>query len=156
MMLSTLLTEAIGNNVTCYKTVAESDIMLFAGITGDFSPNHTDEVAMAKTAYGGRIAHGALLVGYMSRASTLMAEICPHLMKTHYPVSVGYDRVRFLRGVRIGDTLTINYRIAEVDVVKARSLAAVDMKNQKDEVCAVATHIMSWLARDPTAQGNSQ
>jgi 3-hydroxybutyryl-CoA dehydratase len=145
-----LLNQTIGITVTCAKTVAESDVMLFAGITGDFSPNHVDEAAMANTAYGGRIAHGALLVGYMSRASTLIADACPDLMRSHYPVSLGYDRVRFLRGVRIGDTLTIGYRIAEVDVSKARTIAMVEMKNQRDELCAAATHIMTWLARTPT------
>ena len=40
---------AIGTNVSCSKTVSESDIYLFAGITGDFSPNHVDEAAMSKT-----------------------------------------------------------------------------------------------------------
>jgi 3-hydroxybutyryl-CoA dehydratase len=138
---------AIGAQVTCSKTVAESDVLLFAGITGDFSPNHVDEEAMAKTAYGGRIAHGALLVGYMSRASTLIGDLCPSLMATHYPVSLGYDRVRFLKGVRIGDTVTIAYRIASVDAVKSRSVAEVEMKNQRDETVAVASHIMTWIAR---------
>ena len=71
----------IGASVTCAKTVAESDVYLFAGITGDLSPNHVDEVAMAGTRYGGRIAHGALLVGYMSRASTMIGDKCEALMR---------------------------------------------------------------------------
>lgn len=131
----------------CRKTVAESDVLLFAGITGDFSPNHIDEEAMAKTAYGGRIAHGALLVGYMSRASTLIGDKCPELMATHYPVSLGYDRVRFLKGVRIGDTVTIDYEITSIDAGKSRTIAAIDMKNQKGERVAVAMHMMTWIAR---------
>jgi 3-hydroxybutyryl-CoA dehydratase len=146
-MTASALNTAIGAQVSCSKTVAESDVLLFAGITGDFSPNHVDEEAMAKTAYGGRIAHGALLVGYMSRASTLIGDKCPLLMATHYPVSLGYDRVRFLKGVRIGDTVTITYRVASVDGGKSRSIAEVEMKNQRDETVAVATHIMSWIAR---------
>ena len=141
------LNQAIGAEVTCAKTVAESDVMLFAGITGDFSDNHVNEQAMAKTAYGGRIAHGALLVGYMSRASTLITDKCPDLMASHCPVSLGYDRVRFLRGVRIGDTLTISYRIASVDAAKSRTAATVEMTNQRGETCAAATHIMTWIAR---------
>ena len=136
-----------GAQVSCSKTVAESDVTLFAGITGDFSPNHIDEEAMAKTTYGGRIAHGALLVGYMSRASTLIGDRCPELMATHYPVSLGYDRVRFLKGVRIGDTVTINYVIADTDSAKSRTIANVEMKNQRDELVAAATHIMTWISR---------
>ena len=46
----------IGRTVTVSKTVSESDVYLFAGITGDFSPNHTDEAYMRKTRYGRRIA----------------------------------------------------------------------------------------------------
>ena len=51
--------ETIGASVTCAKTVGESDVYLFAGITGDFSPNHVDEVAMAgrNMAGGSRMGH---------------------------------------------------------------------------------------------------
>ena len=149
MTLAELLQDCIGKEVRCSKTVAESDVLLFAGITGDFSPNHVDEEAMRRTPYGGRIAHGALLVGYMSRASTLIGDLCGTLMQTHYPVSLGYDRVRILKGVRIGDTVTIDYRMADIDAAKARTLASVTMTNQRGETVAVATHIMSWLARTP-------
>ena len=45
------------------KTVGETDVYMFAGITGDLPPNHVDESFMQKTVYGGRIAHGALLTG---------------------------------------------------------------------------------------------
>jgi acyl dehydratase len=147
MSFASHLKASIGTETVCAKTVAESDVMLFAGITGDFSDNHVNEQVMANTVYGGRIAHGALLVGYMSRASTMIADKCTDLMATHYPVSLGYDRVRFLRGVRIGDTLTIRYRIASADVVKSRTIAAIEMKNQRGEICAAATHIMTWIAR---------
>lgn len=139
--------QALGQQVSCAKTVGESDVYLFAGITGDLSPNHVDEEMMSKTAYGGRIAHGALLVGYMSRASTLIAERCTALMAEHYPVSLGYDRIRFLAGVRIGDTITIDYRIDAVDAAKMRTSAAVTIHTQKGDCCAVATHVMRWLKR---------
>ncbi len=147
MTIAQLLKDCIGQEVTCSKTVGESDVLLFAGITGDFSRNHVDEEAMKKTSYGGRIAHGALLVGYMSRASSMIAEQCLSLMQSYYPVSLGYDRVRFLVGVRIGDTITIHYRISEIDATKARTLASVTMINQRGDTVAAATHVMSWLAR---------
>ena len=138
----------IGASVTCAKTVAESDIYLFAGITGDLSPNHVDEAAMAGTRYGGRIAHGALLVGYMSRASTLIGDKCEMLMREHYPVSLGYDRVRFIEAVKIGDTITITYRIVTADAERMRTVADVSLENQAGVVCAVASHIMRWLKRE--------
>jgi 3-hydroxybutyryl-CoA dehydratase len=139
--------ETIGASVTCAKTVGESDVYLFAGITGDLSPNHVDEVAMAGTQYGGRIAHGALLVGYMSRASTMIADKCEALMRGHYPVSLGYDRVRFLEAVKIGDTITITYRIVSADSERMRTVADVNLHNQAGTLCAVASHIMRWLRR---------
>src|SRR3989442_13157145 len=46
----------IGRRVTFSKTISESDVYLFAGITGDLSPNHVDEEYMRKTPYGRRIA----------------------------------------------------------------------------------------------------
>ena len=138
---------AVGASVTCAKTVGESDVYLFAGITGDLSPNHVDEQAMKATQYGGRIAHGALLVGYMSRASTMIGDECEALMRGHYPVSLGYDRVRFLEAVKIGDTITITYRIASADAARMRTVAEVNLHNQHGTLCAVATHIMRWLKR---------
>lgn len=127
----------LGRKVAVRKTIGESDVYLFAGITGDFSPNHVDEDAMRATRYGGRIAHGALLVGYMSRAST---EVCAGLSGTI--VSYGYDRIRFPAAARIGDTVTVTYEIVERDEADLRTLARVTCTNQRGEVVAAATHIL--------------
>jgi 3-hydroxybutyryl-CoA dehydratase len=140
------VTQAIGVSTTFRKTVSESDVYLFAGITGDFSPNHVDEAFMKTTPYGGRIAHGALLVGYMSGCSTDIVEKCVSLT-AYQPVSLGYDRIRFLKGVLIGDTIQLDYKIASVDEAKSRTIAEVTIVNQHGEMCAVATHIMTWLKR---------
>ncbi len=136
---------AIGTATHFSRTVAESDIYLFAGLTGDFSPNHLDEQFMAKTTYGRRIAHGALLVGFMSRASTMITDGCGRLSEACYPVSLGYDRIRFLKPVFIGDTITVAYTITAAAVGTMRTTAEIQLKNQSDEVCAVATHIMKWF-----------
>jgi 3-hydroxybutyryl-CoA dehydratase len=140
------VTQAIGVSTTFRKTVSESDVYLFAGITGDFSPNHVNEAFMKTTPYGGRIAHGALLVGYMSGCSTDIVEKCVSLT-AYQPVSLGYDRIRFLKGVLIGDTIQLDYKIASVDEAKSRTIAEVTIVNQHGEICAVATHIMTWLKR---------
>ena len=57
---------SIGKVVTVRKTVSETDVYLFAGVSGDFHPNHVDEEYMRGTRYGRRVAHGALLVAFMS------------------------------------------------------------------------------------------
>ena len=143
-----MLENALHTFVSCTKLVSESDVLGFAAITGDFSPNHVDEEFMRKSVYGGRIAHGALLVGYMSHASTLVIDKCGAVNETHFPVSLGYNRVRFLRGVRIGDEVTINYTITSIEAEKLRCTGSIEMKNQRGEMVAVATHILAWIARD--------
>ncbi|MGQ4511523.1 MaoC/PaaZ C-terminal domain-containing protein [Streptomyces sp. DW26H14] len=130
----------VGDEVTFSKTVSESDVYLFAGITGDLSPNHVDEQTMSTTPYGGRIAHGALMVGFMSTTSTRMIE---KLGAT--AVSYGYDRVRFTRPVRFGDTVTVRYRIAEIDPERPRTHADIDVTNQRGETVAVARHTLHFL-----------
>ena len=60
----------VGLRTRVSKTVSESDVYLFAGITGDLDPNHVDEEYCHKTSLGHRVAQGALIVGYTSAAST--------------------------------------------------------------------------------------
>lgn len=127
----------IGRTVTVRKTVGETDVYLFAGISGDFSPNHVDEEYMKATRYGRRIAHGALLVAYMSQASTKMCAGLPGTI-----VSYGYDRIRFPGAVFIGDTVTVTYEIAERDPAARKALSRVICTNQRGEVVAAATHIL--------------
>ena len=142
------VTKTLGLAVTFRKTVSESDVYLFAGITGDLSPNHVDEEFMKSSPYGGRIAHGALLVGYMSGCSTDIVDKCVS-MQTYQPVSLGYDKIRFLNGVRIGDTIQLDYKITSVDEAKNRTIADITIHNQRSELCAVANHIMTWLKKQP-------
>jgi acyl dehydratase len=134
----------IGRMFVFRKTVSESDVYLFAGITGDLSPNHVDEEAMRATRYGGRIAHGALIVGYMSTCSTMAVERARE-SKLGTPVSVGYDRIRFTAPVMIGDTVEISYAIVEYDPERRRSRSEVAVTNQHGTTVAVAVHVMAWV-----------
>jgi 3-hydroxybutyryl-CoA dehydratase len=130
----------VGLRTRVTKTVSESDVYLFAGITGDFDPNHVDEEYTRKTSLGHRVAHGALIVGYTSAASTKILEDFDRPM-----VSVGYDRIRFLKPVYFGDTLTIDYVIESIERERERTIAKIEVKNQKDELVAVLTHIMQLV-----------
>ena len=141
------LNPALGASTPFSKTVSESDVYLFAGITGDFAPNHVDEQFMRKTPYGRRIAHGALLVGYMSTASTKVNSLMAERVPSIFPVSLGYDKVRFLKPVFLGDTITVRYTVDSIDAAKNRTLAKVEVTNEKGELVAVATHLMTWLPR---------
>lgn len=131
-----------GTRVSFAKTVSESDIYLFAGITGDLSPNHVNAEYMKTTPYGSIIAHGALIVGLMSTCST---RVLDHALTSRPAVSYGYDRIRFVKPVRVGDTITVTYEIASQDVETSRTTGTVTATNQHQEVVAVATHILKFL-----------
>ena len=133
----------IGDTTSFTKTVSESDVYQFAGITGDFSPNHVNKAYMEKSSYGRLMAHGALIVGFMSTVST---QIIAHSREAEEtPVSVGYDKVRFLKPVFLGDTITVAYTVSEIDVVRRRSTAGIEVTNQNNELVAVASHILQWV-----------
>ena len=134
----------IGREVTFTKTISESDVYLYAGITGDFSPNHVNQTYMERSAWGRRMAHGALLVGFVSTASTMaIADTRDGAEET--PVAVGMDRVRFLKPVFIGDTVTVSYRIDRFDDTKRRTFAKAKVTNQDGELVAVADHLLQWV-----------
>ena len=138
---------AVGDQVQFAKTVSESDVYLFAGITGDLAPNHVDKEYMRATPYGRRIAHGALLIGFMSTASTMMVERHDGVAQTETPVSLGYDRIRFTAPVFLGDTITVTYTIAEIDPTRRRSRSRIEVTNQQGETVAVAEHILKWVPK---------
>jgi len=140
----------VGDQVQFAKTVGESDVYLFAGITGDLSSNHVNEEVMRRSSYGRRIAHGALLIGFMSTTSTLMIEKSGGVGSEETPVSLGYDRIRFLAPVFIGDTITVTYSIAETDPERRRSRSEIEVTNQDGTLVAVGQHILKWVA-NPTA-----
>jgi acyl dehydratase len=139
----------VGQTYSFAKTVGETDITLFAGITGDFSDTHINEQYMQeKSSIGRRIAHGALTVGYMSTVSTIsIAHIIHREDLTDFPVSAGYDRVRFLKPVILGDTVTCRYTVISVDKERGRSTAKVEVFNQHKELVAVSEHIMRWAKK---------
>jgi 3-hydroxybutyryl-CoA dehydratase len=134
----------VGDTTSFSKTVSESDVYLFAGISGDFAPNHVNKAYMEKSGYGGLIAHGALLVGFMSACSTKMAEKS-RADDSVVGVSLGYDRMRFLAPVYFGDTITVTYTVASIDREKLRATADIKITNQDGTLVAVATHLLKWV-----------
>ena len=137
----------IGREVTFTKTVSESDVYLYAGITGDFSPNHVNQTYMERSVWGRRMAHGMLLVGFVSTASTMaIADTRESTEET--PVAVGMDRLRFLKPVFIGDTVTVTYRIDRFDATKRRTFAKADVTNEDGELVAIADHLLQWVRNE--------
>jgi len=139
---------AVGQSVTFSKTVTETDVVLFAGISGDFAPVHVNQQIMETSVFGQRIAHGALITSFMSTLSTLMVAQAQNAHRQdETPVSLGYDRIRFTAPVFFGDTITLTYTIVTIDPERRRSTAAIEAKNQRDDIVAVATHILKWVGK---------
>ena len=134
----------VGESTTFSKKVSESDVYLFAGITGDLAPNHVNMAYMERSSYGRLMAHGALLVGFMSTASSI-AIANSRDAADETPVSVGYDRIRFIKPVFFGDTITVHYTIVEIILERRRSHADIEITNQDGTLVAVGRHIMQWV-----------
>lgn len=130
----------IGDEVTVSKTVGEVDVYLYAGITGDNFRNHIDEEYMKTTVYGGRIAQGALLIGFMGAASSIWGSRLKCAS-----ASYGYDKVRFIKAVKFGDTITTKYTVVSKDAQTGKSMAEVRCYNQHGEIVAAATHINKFF-----------
>jgi 3-hydroxybutyryl-CoA dehydratase len=135
-----------GDEVTLDREVTEAAVNGFADISGDHSPNHTDEGSMSGSAYKGRIAHGALLVAYMSACSTEIVERVPNVRATETPVSLGYDGIRFIKPVFIGDRLRLKYKVREIDPARRRALSEITITNQAGDTVCVGEHILKWVA----------
>jgi 3-hydroxybutyryl-CoA dehydratase len=141
--MATLDRIKIGTAVEVTRTIAESDVYLFAGITGDDGRNHTDEEYMRTTRYGRRLVQGAYLIGLMSAASVRWAETLD------LPgASYGYERIRFTRPVFIGDTVRVRYEVASMDETRALVRAEATCVNQRGEVVAVGVHLLKFFPEE--------
>ena len=114
------------------RTITEADIVTHAGQTGDFYPHHMDAEWCATQPFGKRMAHGTLI---LSVGIGMMAgEINPEAM------SYGYEKVRFIKPVFIGDTITVTSEIigSRYHPKKNYQFCFIDEKvtitNQKNEV----------------------
>ncbi len=110
------------------KTISEADVYAFAGITGDFYGVHVNEEFAKKTRYGTRIAHGALLVGFISTVMGKIAEKIP----PPGGVSYRYD-VKFVAPVKFGDTVTTELTIIEKNVDRKEIISQIISTNQRGE-----------------------
>ncbi|KRA97908.1 hypothetical protein ASD83_12640 [Devosia sp. Root685] len=137
-----------GLNVSRLFPVTAENVSDFVRLSGDDYEAHTDPDFMARSSFGRLIAHGALLVGYMSAVGTMAIRAAQARGNRDVPVSLGYDRLRFVAPVFFGDTVTASYTIKSVDEARRRSLADVAVVNQHGVTVAVAEHVMKWMNTD--------
>ena len=106
---------AVGQAAELAKTVTETDVVLYAGITGDFNPAHVNEQEAARSRFGGRIAHGMLSAGFISAVlgTRLPGPGCIYMSQS----------LRFTAPVRIGDTVTARAEVLEISPKRRVRLA---------------------------------
>jgi 3-hydroxybutyryl-CoA dehydratase len=114
----------IGDTAEFSKTISESDIYLFAGVTGDLNPAHIDEPYAQNTFFKTRIAHGMLLAGFISGVIG---------MKLPGPGAI-YVRqeLKFVAPARIGDTITARVEVTQMQSEKNRITLRTTCTNQEN------------------------
>ena len=95
-------------HVTRGRTITESDITRFAGLSGDFVELHTNEEYARQSPFGRRIAHGLLT---LSISSGLMVQM--NLVTDTVVAFYGIDKLRFVKPVFIGDTIHVRKKVAD-------------------------------------------
>lgn len=132
----------IGEEIVCpaRRTITETDIVMFAAFTGDWSSLHVDAEYAKNTIFGERIAHGwlTLVVGSALQFRQGQFFVIPKSFIAFY----GIDNLRFLKLVKIGDTISLEVEVADM-VAKDDTRGVVSLvhriKNQRDEEVAVYT-----------------
>ncbi|MBI5251293.1 MAG: MaoC family dehydratase [Desulfomonile tiedjei] len=116
----------VGDTAQFSKTVSESDIYLYAGITGDFNPAHINEEYARNTFFKTRVAHGLLTAGFIS---AVMANRLPGPGTIYIK-----QELNFLAPVKIGDTITAMVEIVEINTEKNRVSLRTSCTNQAGSV----------------------
>ena len=116
----------VGDSAEFEKTVTAEDIALFAQVTGDTNPLHQDAGYAAKTRFGECIAHGMLSAGFISAA--LGTKLAPHCCVVYLS-----QNLRFLRPVKIGDTIKAIAYVKGIEHEKRQVTIETNCFNQKGD-----------------------
>ncbi len=114
------------------RTVTEADVALFAGLSGDYNPLHTDAEFARQTMFGERIAHGLLVLGIASGLAARLGFLDG--------TALAFRAVdwKFKKPVHFGDTLRVRVRVADKRELRGAGAGIVDFEvhvlNQRDEV----------------------
>ncbi len=123
----------VGDKASFSKTISESDVYQFAGITGDMNPLHIDQTAAEASHFGSRVAHGCLVDSLMST-----------VLGMKYPgkgTILMEKSVQYLKPVYIGDTVTATITVAEKRE-RGRVLFNLSYTNQKGEEVITGTTLV--------------
>ncbi|HEX6428676.1 MAG TPA: MaoC/PaaZ C-terminal domain-containing protein [Niastella sp.] len=120
------------------RTVTETDIVIHAGQSGDFFPHHMDEEWCKTQPFKKRIAHGTLIF-------TIAVGLTAHVIN-EVAMTYGYDRLRFIKPVFIGDTIKASVTISNIKDHKKPGFGLVtelvEVVNQHGELVMVCEHVL--------------
>lgn len=116
----------LGDKAYTEKTITETDIYLFAGITGDLNPAHINQVDAEKSMFKGRIAHGMLVSGFISAVLGMQ-------LPGPGTIYMGQE-LKFLAPVRIGDTIKAEVEVIEIIAEKNRIKLKTSCYNQDGKI----------------------
>ncbi len=125
----------VGQKAEFSKTISESDIYLFAGITGDMNPAHINEAFASETHFKTRIAHGMLAAGFISA-------ILGCQLPGPGTIYLSQD-LKFTAPVRIGDTITAQAEVTSIDHEKHKVTLSTMCWNQDEKKVLVGTAVVS-------------
>ena len=122
-MMEKEITISVGQSASFTKTITESDVYTFAGLSGDLNPAHINEEYAKGTRFGGRIAHGMLSAGLISAVIGMQLP-GPGI------IYMG-QTLKFLSPVRIGDTVTATVKVTSIDEQRRRAVLETTCTNQE-------------------------
>ena len=130
---------------TLGRTITETDFVIHAGQTGDFFPHHMDAEWCKTQPFGQRIAHGTLI--FSIAIGQTASEINPEAF------SKGYDRLRFIKPVFIGDTIHAKVVIADKSDDKkpayGQVVEHVEVYNQHGQIVLACDHLLLARKKQP-------
>lgn len=122
------------------RTLTETDVMNFAGVSGDFNHLHTDAERMADSPVGQRVVHGTLV---LSAATGLLWQSRTEEEREHLIAFYGIDKLRFIEPVYFDDTIHVETEVVDKEqrdhplatgVIRTK----IEVSNQHDDVVLAA------------------
>ncbi|MCY6369691.1 MaoC family dehydratase [Clostridium ganghwense] len=123
MMGKTIDQIKVGDKASFTKTMSETDVYLYAGISGDLNPAHINQVESEKTMFKGRICHGMLV-------SSLISTVLGMYLPGPGTIYLG-QQLRFTAPVRMGDTVTATAEVMEKNEKRNRIVLKTTVTNQE-------------------------
>lgn len=121
----------VGESMSIQRTITETDVVMYGGISGDLNPAHFNEVYAKDTMFKGRIVHGMLTASYFSA-----------VLGMHLPgpgtIYLGQE-LRFMKPVRFLDTIKAVVTVKELNMEKNIAIMETVAYNQNDEVVLKGT-----------------